>query len=215
MRKTKNPIIDGKYRKCSKCKEIKLIDQFAKNNSISIGLRPDCKVCKHNYYFENKQKFLKTRRKYVAENKDKINETKRKYYKNNKDKIRKCARSFYEKNKEKISINNKKWRKESVSEQFYTYQVAAKSRGLEFLLTKEQFADEIQKPCFYCGTVKIKRGIDRYDNNKGYMLENCVSCCYPCNWMKRNSNVDHFLAHCYNIVKHSKLRIERNCASGP
>jgi hypothetical protein len=37
-------------------------------------------------------------------------------------------------------------------------------------------------------------GIDRVDNFKGYEIDNCVPCCYICNYAKRDMSKDQFLA---------------------
>jgi hypothetical protein len=95
---------------------------------------------------------------------------------------------------------------------FNSYVNNANKRNLEFNLSKEQVKEIIEKNCYYCGQApKIKTGdvtflkysrkngyfisnsIDRYDNNKGYLYENCVPCCPMCNTMKLNYNVNDFL----------------------
>jgi len=41
-------ICKGKYKKCSKCGEIKLVQRFAKDSSRKDGYDPRCKKCKQN-----------------------------------------------------------------------------------------------------------------------------------------------------------------------
>lgn len=90
----------------------------------------------------------------------------------------------------------------------------AESRGLTFLLTIEEFEKLSVQDCFYCGDqpsqVKKSRfeecivnGIDRMDNNMGYQLDNCVSCCRPCNFMKRDTPFSQFIDRCKNIASRS------------
>ena len=77
-----------------------------------------------------------------------------------------------------------------------SYRDSAESRGLVFILSNEQFRKLTSSCCYYCGSLPhfIKRrkhnsfwtdyvfnGIDRVDNSKGYIVENCVSCCRTCN----------------------------------
>lgn len=69
----------------------------------------------------------------------------------------------------------------------------AHERGLDFLLTKEEFQTLIKKPCHYCGDVFNARvetcaGLDRIDNIKGYELSNVLPCCTVCNRVRG----DHF-----------------------
>lgn len=85
----------------------------------------------------------------------------------------------------------------SFNQLFSSYKRRAKRAGLEFSLTEEDFEILTSSNCYYCGippAQETKRnelngnyvynGIDRADNSKGYILENCVSCCKPCNSKK-------------------------------
>lgn len=105
---------------------------------------------------------------------------------------------------------------------FY-YKRAAKKRNLEFKLTEEQFKKLTNDKCFYCNKkpkqisnnakseVGIKNstylynGIDRINNNKGYTLDNCVSCCKMCNMMKMKYGYIEFLWHIRSIYENLKL----------
>jgi len=97
-----------------------------------------------------------------------------------------------------------------------SYRTGAKTRGINFLLSEEEFKKLTSSSCFYCGkepktTLKIQRGkspyiyngIDRVDNELGYFTENCVSCCKICNMMKKNLSLDIFLEHVYEICNYS------------
>jgi len=59
-------------------------------------------------------------------------------------------------------------------------------REKEINLTKEQYFELIQKKCTYCNYYNENEinGIDRVDNTKGYLLENCVTACKHCNRIK-------------------------------
>lgn len=89
---------------------------------------------------------------------------------------------------------------------FLKYKRGAKNRNLEFSLTLEQLVVLIKDLCYYCGsnfknnfkhsnisTGYKHNGIDRVDNSKGYVLENCVSCCKDCNKAKGTLDKDLFL----------------------
>jgi len=73
---------------------------------------------------------------------------------------------------------------ENVWKSFLTKSV--EKRNKEISLTKEQYFELIQKPCSYCNYFNEEEinGIDRVDNAKGYILENCIPCCKYCNRMK-------------------------------
>jgi hypothetical protein len=65
-------------------------------------------------------------------------------------------------------------------------------RGLACTLTEQEILHLSKGVCFYCGDVS--KGIDRVDNAKGYIPDNCVSCCSVCNYMKHTLSLDRFLA---------------------
>ena len=75
----------------------------------------------------------------------------------------------------------------------------AKDKNLPFDLSLDEFEYITSKKCFYCGsdpkiwvakrtTYKpiLFNGIDRVDNNLGYINSNVVPCCSTCNYMKKN-----------------------------
>ncbi len=95
---------------------------------------------------------------------------------------------------------------------YYTYQRNAKTRELPFKLNKKQFKKLTKESCFYCNNfpsniinipkqngVYVYNGIDRLDNTKGYFIENCVSCCKICNWMKSTMSYREFINHIKKI----------------
>lgn len=91
---------------------------------------------------------------------------------------------------------------------------------LEFDLTPAEFKILTQSDCYYCGnspsykskgygkqrgthSTYLYNGIDRVDNNKGYITTNCVSCCGICNVAKGKLLQSEFLAHMRRIaIKH-------------
>jgi len=79
-------------------------------------------------------------------------------------------------------------------------QAGAVRRGLAYELTREQFMTFWQKPCTYCGDAIPTVGLDRVENDKGYTLDNLVSCCAVCNSMKSSMTMAQFLARCGRIA---------------
>lgn len=76
------------------------------------------------------------------------------------------------------------------------YKKGAIKKGRAFELTKEEFIYLTSNNCYYCGS-KPKNicnigkigdytynGIDRIDNTKGYIIDNCITCCETCNRAK-------------------------------
>ncbi len=80
------------------------------------------------------------------------------------------------------------------------YRASAIKRGYMFALDMDQFMLHWQKPCYYCG-IEIKTiGLDRMDNNKGYLIDNIVPCCTRCNLSKYKANTAEFIALCKLIA---------------
>lgn len=86
------------------------------------------------------------------------------------------------------------------------YKRTAKDRDLEFTISKEEFIKLSKQSCTYCGIEPkqiyykknklenlVYNGIDRYDNTKGYIKDNCVTCCIVCNRAKNNLSMEDFL----------------------
>lgn len=85
------------------------------------------------------------------------------------------------------------------------YKTKAKNRDYSWELTDKQAWDLMQWPCTYCGAEKTNHrkhygqgknkgkilfevffnGLDRLDNNEGYIIGNVVPCCHWCNRAKR------------------------------
>lgn len=121
----------------------------------------------------------------------------------------------------KMSDDNNLPEGEAAFNQLYAnYRCSAEKRSLEFSLTKDEFKILTQKSCFYCGKEPDAlsganlpnggykyNGADRQDNAIGYVLENCVTCCAMCNWMKNTYTVREFIAQCISVVNHQNRKV--------
>ena len=126
-----------------------------------------------------------------------------------------CTKTFVN------GINAQKRRKpESVYRYIYEqYQSSAKTRNIDFNLSKEEHLEIIKQNCCYCGSEpELKQphrgkgksvgvpvpynGIDRIDSNVGYEVDNCVSCCTKCNYMKSDMDVSLFQEHILKIANY-------------
>ncbi|ARF11181.1 divergent HNH endonuclease [Klosneuvirus KNV1] len=90
---------------------------------------------------------------------------------------------------------------------YQTYKDSAVQRNINFDLSINQFNAIIKNQCYYCGisnTNTNNNGIDRKDNEIGYVLENCVSACYGCNFMKNDYSYIDFIAQVAQIYNYSK-----------
>jgi hypothetical protein len=104
---------------------------------------------------------------------------------------------------------------------FLSYKNSAKARKLEFCLSDDECKELFKGNCSYCGSLpnrerKIHKnqcgdrdyaylynGIDRKDNSKGYLKDNCVSCCSTCNYAKRALSHEQFVAWINRLVSHA------------
>jgi hypothetical protein len=95
---------------------------------------------------------------------------------------------------------------------FGSYKLNALKMHRIFELSRGFAKSLLLSPCHYCGQTLSNfirgfsyNGIDRLDNGKGYLEENCVSCCRVCNHMKHVLTQEEFLAHVKRICEHRSL----------
>lgn len=108
---------------------------------------------------------------------------------------------------------------------YHDYQKRAEKKGLTFSLTRVIFDQMIGQDCFYCGSPPtnkhvngkdkndylIYNGIDRKDSEKGYEMDNIVSCCSECNYAKSDTPIGDFvkwLAKTYHHMEQTKVIYE-------
>lgn len=110
---------------------------------------------------------------------------------------------------------------------YHRYKVGAKHSKRIFNLTKKQFRKLTSSICFYCGispyrlcNIKQKgkfisrepylyNGIDRINSKEGYIISNCVPCCFTCNRMKNTFDSDIFMKKVKEIYHHQKSKTSR------
>lgn len=109
-----------------------------------------------------------------------------------------------------------------VNELYRSYKKSAKTRNYDFLLNIDEFTVMIYKNCYYCNTEPLKHfnnsrsrkiidhtdfkynGIDRLNNSKGYIDNNCVTCCYICNNAKNTMTEQEFYNWVQKIYNYQK-----------
>ena len=85
------------------------------------------------------------------------------------------------------------------------YQARAVKLGYDFQMTCEEYVNVITRNCYICDKPSSNthtNGIDRFDNNIGYVSENIRPCCFECNVMKLDMLFDDFI---------NKLTIIHSC----
>lgn len=114
-----------------------------------------------------------------------------------------------------------------------SYRNSAKFVNRDFLLNYDEFVKLIFSNCYYCGIepslctnrylnkdqklviseVDLEwaklgtvcyNGVDRIDNNLGYITGNCVSCCTSCNSAKHDKLIEDFFKHTIKIFPEVK-----------
>jgi hypothetical protein len=97
---------------------------------------------------------------------------------------------------------------------YYQYEMSAERRGLVFNLSEHLFRHLTQQPCHYCGQEPsnfwssyhetgdyLCNGIDRKNNDLGYVPENCVPCCKQCNYFKTDMDYEAFVQYLDRIAE--------------
>lgn len=88
----------------------------------------------------------------------------------------------------------------------------ALKRNLVWELDKENVRKLVTSNCYYCDCSPDKEiqnkygnfkwnGVDRKNPDIGYTLENSVSCCWICNFMKHNQSSVDFISRCQKIAE--------------
>jgi len=96
------------------------------------------------------------------------------------------------------------------SQRYPEYRYNARKRGILFELSVDEFKKLTNEKCFYCGGHSKDRnpqsrgnGIDRKDSSKGYNIENCVTCCATCNFVKNNMPFEDFIKWVRDVYKNT------------
>jgi len=115
------------------------------------------------------------------------------------------------------SFHDKPYKKKK---RYYGYKYSAKERGLEFTLEFEDFCKLTEKNCYYCNSIpKTKifpeakslininnyyNGLDRINNEKGYIIDNLVTCCIICNRAKCKLTYYEWIDYLNNLTNYRK-----------
>jgi len=104
----------------------------------------------------------------------------------------------------------------------WSYKNNAIRKGYSFELTDDEMEFFFKCNCFYCGRPPYKTiakskhygsftytGVDRLNNDIGYITENTVACCTDCNYLKNSYNFNEFINHIRLIYENTKnIKIE-------
>lgn len=105
------------------------------------------------------------------------------------------------------------------------YVRGAKNRKIDWQLSRDEFRSLVTQPCHYCGKPPsstksnntrptkwsqfLYNGIDRIENEVGYIVENTVPCCSECNFAKATMSYQSFIEMAIRIALiHGQLAIQ-------
>jgi hypothetical protein len=105
--------------------------------------------------------------------------------------------------------------KNSLSCGYDRYESNANRRGYNFEISEDEFYMIISNNCYLCGKQTNNshiNGIDRLDNNIGYILNNCRTCCSSCNYLKNKYNMNDVLEKLLKICNnyYDNIKIIKN-----
>ncbi len=127
---------------------------------------------------------------------------KRKYYERNLDKAKEYNKKSYLLHRDK-KLKQVSKQSKTLKGKYKIYMNNAIKRNYIFELTFEEFTNLTSSNCYYCNS-SPENGVDRLDNNLGYIIENCVPCCTMCNIMKNKYSFSTFIDQCKLISEKFK-----------
>lgn len=159
---------------CSKCGIEKELNEFPKRKISKDGHASSCKICKKEWYEENKEEIAKRKKEYYKDNKEKMNKNMKEWYEDNKEEVARKAKEYRINNKERIVKREKKYRinnKEKLSKRKSKYYENNKdkimTRHKEYYEENREKIKEYKKE--YCEINKERIDKDKkeyYENNK-------------------------------------------------
>lgn len=195
-------------KQCTKCKEIKTIDNFISKRKHSNGHTKICKICRDKdleYYLSKREEKKKYKKEYYENNRGNVKENIKEYRLNNKEHIKKVRAEYYQKNKEKTLKERQEYyqkNKEQVKKRTAKYAKTDKGIAIrrnvwhkrtmlhrETDITTEYLKNKLDKSviCYYCFKILDEKHIDHFNPvAKGgkHTKNNIVICCPTCNLTK-------------------------------
>ena len=190
-----------------------------------------CRNCRENDKLQNTRRDKEHRRKQGREYdaKESRKKSKKEWKAANWEKVVQVWRNYRIRQREKDETSflkknaeyAKEWRtknpdimqaqyEKNKKDQEYQYNVYAKSakyRSIPFEISIEDYKLVVNNQCYYCGIVNEKRGfhgMDRKNNNMCYNMNNVVSCCSMCNFIKGTLPVEDFLQRVTHILSYNE-----------
>lgn len=194
---------------CKKCHEKLVESSFRKNRAHNDGLANECKQCARAIQLVRRGRNKETNAVHDCANCEGIAVTCTtcaiEYQQSEMPVARneKTAHSIYCFKCARIRSNASRQR--TIFKRTLTvYKLMAKKWGREWTLTDSEASKLFLTDCAYCGKPPNPiNGIDRFNNTKGYTLDNSIACCLICNRGKNNMSSKDWRSHLAGLVKHA------------
>jgi len=159
-------MVGNNLKKCSKCKEIKEVEQFCKNKNSPDGYQSECKKCKKEYNKKVKERRILQQRQYKERNKERIILKNKIYYENNKEIILNKKKKIF---REKVKFSSR-YKDKLIK---YGYEIKSNNGYLEI-------------KCKYCKkwftptNLQVKLRIEAIEGTRTIGTENHLYCSVEC-----------------------------------
>jgi len=235
-KKAKEKTCEDGHAMCPTCCQEQLLAEFVGEKKHQLRTKT-CKTCrdankKQDANRDNEQRNKLARK---AEAKPERKEKKKEWNEANHDKVvmkglnyrqrqlndnpdeyrarnAKTAAIWRNKNEDKTDENNTA-KKNSREDNYKVYSRCANLKNLSFELSYDDYLKIVNVPCYYCDCVEDDKGfngIDRLDSVVGYAIDNCVSCCRMCNFMKGSLDNNTFVNKTEHILTYNGLITDGN-----
>lgn len=182
-------------KRCTQCKkcESKYKQEWANKHPGKT------KAAKDKYYQEHYEECLERAKLQKTKDPEAYATYKHQYYEERKEEISAEAKLKRIEHPEEVRAHEKAYRdahpdnaKKAQSKpqaRLLALQKRAKNKEIECNLDLNEYTTLISGPCFYCNyqfgqKVLYGAGLDRLNNDLGYVHNNCVSCCRDCNMIR-------------------------------
>jgi len=210
------------YKRCSKCKQVKEVCFFSKNNTTKDKLHCSCKECDKKKYFENRERNIVNMRNYKKNNSEKLQEyylqnqeNYREYRKSKKDLTKVYMKDYYKNNltkRKEYKQKNAELLKEKRKEYEEKNYEKLKQKRKEYYIKNKEKISEYNKNYRKNNIEKELNRVKVYyeDNKKGIIHKSVVRSVkkrqkYPIERLKHNlRNRLLFYVKVKNIRKNNK-----------
>jgi hypothetical protein len=177
---------------CTKCGEVKTLEDYTKDKKGLAGKAPNCKVCQKEYNEANKDRS----RQHYADNREKYIETSLKWAKENPERSAQNNRIWQRNNPERVAIHTREWtRNNSEKNTLKAQRYLARKASLPDTLTSEQYTITLEyfgNACALTGridSIEVEHALPISVGHGGTTFENCYPMATGLNQSKGNKNI--------------------------